>query len=124
LDELLFEALNVGDVAAGNDDTVDFSGFVEERAEMAANAAPVTTLVTHAHFERAERALAGEHFREKSLQRGAICGVSWFAERAPVVFFGIVTENFLHTRAGESVLAVGIQDENQIGETVNQTTRK
>ena len=124
LDELLFEALDVGDVAAGNDDAIDLAGFVVERAEMAADAAPFAALVAHAHFERAERTLAGEHFREKSLQRRAIFGVGAFAERAPIVFLGIVAENFFHARAGESVLALGIQDEDQVGEAVDQAARE
>src|SRR5580692_697494 len=69
LDELLFEALHVCDVAAGNDDAIDFAGFVEERAEMAANLAPIAALVAHAHFERTERTLTGKHFSENRLQR-------------------------------------------------------
>ena len=124
LDELLFEALHVGDVATGNNDAIDLARFVEERAEMAANAAPIAIFVAHAHFERTERALAGEHFREKSLQRRTIFGVRAFAERAPIVFLRIVAENFFHARAGESVVAVGIQHEDQVGETVDQAARE
>ena len=124
LDELLFEALDVGDVAAGDDDAVDLAGFVEERAEVAADAAPFAVLVADAHLERAERTLAGEHFREKSLQRGAIFGVRAFAERAPIVFFGVVAENFFYARAGEGVLAFGIQHENQVGEAIDQAARE
>ena len=83
LDELLFQALQVGDVAAGNDDAIDLAGFVEERAEMAADAAPFAVFVADANFERSEGLAAGEDFGEESLERRAVFDMGAFAELAP-----------------------------------------
>src|SRR5450631_4728948 len=72
LDELLFQALEVGYVAAGDDDAVDLAGFVAERAEMAADAAPLALLVADANLEGGEGLAAVKHFGEQSLQAGAV----------------------------------------------------
>ncbi len=51
LNELLFKAFDFSDVAARDDHTFDFSGFIEERAEMAFQAAPFTIFVANLNFD-------------------------------------------------------------------------
>src|SRR5690242_4449856 len=51
LNELLFEALEFGDVASRNNDAFDFAGLAEERTEVAAEAAPLAGFVANAYFE-------------------------------------------------------------------------
>jgi hypothetical protein len=54
LDELFLEPLEIGDIAPRKDHAFDFSGFIRERAEIEADTAPLTQLVTYADFERGE----------------------------------------------------------------------
>src|SRR5579863_1087673 len=51
LNQLLFQTLEVGDVAAGKNNTVNLACFIKERAEIEANAAPLGMLIADAHFE-------------------------------------------------------------------------
>ena len=76
LNELLFQALDFGDVAAGDDDAFDFPLLVEKRAEMAADAAPFAVLMPHAHFEGSEGLAAGENFVKERAQGRAVLGMS------------------------------------------------
>ena len=70
LDELLFEALEFGDVAARHDNAFDFAGFISERAEIKADAAPVAELVADANFERGKILTPFENVLEVSQQDG------------------------------------------------------
>ena len=51
LNKLFFEALEVGDVAAGEHHAFDVAGFVGERAEVEKNAAPVALFTADTHFQ-------------------------------------------------------------------------
>ena len=64
LNELLFEAFEFGDVAAGKDDAFDFSGFVGEGAEIETDAAPVAELVADANFERGVSLASRQNIRK------------------------------------------------------------
>ena len=72
LDELLFQALELGDVPRGNDHPVDLPALVGERAEMAAHAPPIALLVLHANLEGGEGLLAGHHLAEQRVQGGVV----------------------------------------------------
>ncbi len=78
LDKLLFQTLEFRDVAGGDHDAIDFAGFVEKRAEVAAQPAPLPLLAAHPDFQRGKRLPAAHNFREERKQRGAI-----FHVRAP-----------------------------------------
>jgi len=57
LDELLFEPLHFGDVAARDDYAFNLAVYVEERTEVAAQPAPFALLVADAKFDGAKIAL-------------------------------------------------------------------
>src|SRR5215470_18105525 len=50
LDQLLLETLQVGNVAAREDNSFDFVPFVEQGAEIEKNTAPIAILMAHANF--------------------------------------------------------------------------
>ena len=66
LDELAFEALDFGDVAAGDDDAFDDALFIEERAEIAFEGAPFALLVARTDFDGSEILFAGDEIVEES----------------------------------------------------------
>src|SRR5271169_2062308 len=61
LDELLFEALDLRNIAPGNNDAFDLAVFVEQGAEVATKAAPLAVSVAHLHFDGSKAAAAGDH---------------------------------------------------------------
>ena len=80
LDKLFFKTFDVGDVAAGDNHAVDLVRFVEERAQMTTQAAPLAVLPSYPHFQRSETLFSGENIVEQSSQRGAIFPVSAVAK--------------------------------------------
>ena len=72
LDQLFFETLKIGNVAAGNNDAIDLVHFIEERAEMKTQAPPLTFFVTHAGFDGGKCFAAGENFVIHGAQGTAI----------------------------------------------------
>src|ERR1700722_954832 len=124
LDELLFQALEIGYVTAGNDYAIDLASFVAQRAEMAADAAPLAKFVADANFQRSEGLAPIKHFGEQRLERRAIFHMSALAELLRIVIFGIVAEDFFDSRACESVTTCGVQHENEIREAIHQAPRE
>src|SRR5260370_3699322 len=61
--QLLFQSLQLRDVAAGNYHAIDFAGFIEERAKVAAQAAPLALFVAHTNFQRSKSLPAAYNFR-------------------------------------------------------------
>src|SRR5438105_14117346 len=61
LDELLFEALDVGAVAASKDHAFDVTPFIVERNEGETNAAPVALLAEDTELHRSNGMLAGQN---------------------------------------------------------------
>src|ERR1700676_2705805 len=124
LDELFFQTFQLGDVAAGDDHAVDLAGFVEQWTEMTTDAGPFAELVAPANLQGRERPAAGGDFRKERLQRGAVFRMGALVKLLLVVLFGVVAKNVFNARAGESAVARGVEDENQIREAVHQTARK
>ena len=121
LNELAFEALDLSDVAAGNDRAFDNALCVEERAEIAFEAAPFALLVADANFDGAKFQFAGDKIVEKRDHGRAIVGVRAFAEGETDDLGGFVAEDVFEAGADEGVAPLGIDDEDKVGEAVHQT---
>src|SRR5262249_11073294 len=124
LNELLFEAFDFRNVAARNNHALDLAGFVKKRAEVTANSAVVALLVAHAHFERTKSEVAGKNFVEEGAQSLAILGVGTITEFQIRRFVGLEAENLTDARTDEGVVCGSIQNEDQIGETIDQAARE
>ncbi len=111
LDELLFEAFHFGNIAARNDDTFDFSSFVDQRAEVATEAANTTFLVMNSNFDGAEKFATGGEIVEESQEAAAFFGDGAIAKDEANGFCGFETQNFFYLGADESVALIGIDDE-------------
>jgi len=124
LDKLLFEALHFSNIAAGNDDTFDFPSFVDERAEVAAETADATFLVVNTNFDGAEKFATGDEIVEESQEAAAFFGDGAIAEEQANGFCGFETQNFFYFGANEGVALIGIDDEDEVGKTVDQAAGK
>jgi hypothetical protein len=124
LDELLFEAFDFGDVAAGDDDTFNVAGNVKERTKIAAEAAPLADFVADAEFDGSEFAFAQEQIFEDGEDGGAIFEVGAVAEDGADGFVGVIAEDFFDLGADEGVAPVGVDHEDQVGEAVDETASK
>src|SRR5208282_5860148 len=120
LDELLFEALELGNVAARDDHALDLAVFIEERAEVAAKAAPLALFVAHLDLDGSKAAASGEHIVQDSKQGGAFVPMGALAEGFADGLGVFITEDFLDPGAGKGVALVGIHHEDQVGEAVNE----
>src|SRR5580692_3116496 len=124
LDELLLETLHFSDIAAGNDDTFNFAGFIDERAEMATEASDATFLVVNTNFDGAEKFATGDEIVEESQKAAAFFGDGAIAKDQANGFCGFETQNFFYLGTDEGVALVGIDDEDEVGETVDEATGK
>ena len=124
LDELLLEALEVGDVAAGEDHAFDVAGFTGERAEIEKNAAPIALFMTNANFERGEHLPSGNDIVVKRSDGGHLLGMGAIAKIHHSDFLRFVAENLARARADESVVGVGVQHEDEVRKIVDETTGK
>src|SRR6202035_5108961 len=104
LDELFFQALEFGDIAAGKDHAFDFSSFVGEGAEIETDAAPLSRLVAHANFQRSEGLASGENIGKEREQGGKIFAMGAAAELHICGFGELIAENFRAARTDESVM--------------------
>ena len=120
LDELLFEALKLSNVAAGDDHAFDLAVFIEERAEVAAKAAPLALFVAYLDLDGGKAATAGEHVVQDSKKGGAFVPMGALAEGYADGFRVFITENFLDPGAGKGVALVGVHHEDQVGETIDE----
>src|SRR5208337_1299069 len=120
LDELLFEALEFGNVATGDDHAFDLAVLIEERAEVAAKAAPRALFVAYLDFDGSKITAAGEHVVQDSKKCGAFVPMGALAEGYADGFRVLITEDFLDPGAGKGVALAGIHHEDQVGETVDE----
>ena len=121
LDELLFEALEFGDVAAGNDHAFDLAVFIEERAEIAAKAAPFALLCGAPGLRWRQSCGVPASMSSKRARRAARSS-GWVRSpnSMPMVSRVFIAENFLEPGADKGVVLVGIDDEDKVGETVDK----
>src|SRR5690349_4165969 len=124
LDELLFEALEVGDVAAGEHHAFDVAGFVGERAEVEKNAAPIALFAADAHFQGLVGSSGGNDVVVEHADGRHFFGMDTVPETERGEFRRFVAEDFAGARADESVLGVGIENEDHVGEIVDQAAGK
>src|SRR5208283_5070333 len=108
LDELFFKALELGNVAARDDHTLDLAVFIEERAEVAAQAAPLALFVAFLDFDGSKAAAAGEHVIQDSKKGGLVVPMGALAEGFANGFRVFIAEDLLDPGAGEGVALVGI----------------
>ena len=87
---------------------------------MTAKAAPFTLLVTHLHFDGSKAAATGDHVVKSSDEGSALILMGALAESNPNGLGVFVAQNFLDPGTGKRVALVGVHNENQVGEAVNE----
>src|SRR5208282_1471562 len=120
LDELLFEAFELGNVAARDDHAFDLAMFIEERTEVAAKAAPLALFVAYLDFDGSKAAASGKHVVQDSKQGGVFILMGALAKGYADGFRVFITEYFLDPGAGKGVALAGIHHEDQVREAVNE----
>jgi len=80
--------------------------------------------VPHANFQGAEILFALQDVRIQREQRRQIVGMRAAAELHLARIVQFVSENFTAARADESVIALRVDHQNQVGKTVHEPSRK
>src|SRR5260370_13144056 len=118
--QLLFQSLQLRDVAAGNYHAIDFAGFIEERAKVAAQAAPLALFVAHTNFQRSKSLPAAYNFREEAQQSRAVFHVRAAAKIPILGLFWVVAQDVFHARADKGVMPGRIHHKYEVWKTVDQ----
>src|SRR5271154_195931 len=87
---------------------------------MAEQATPFAILVAHAQFERGEDFLPGDYFVIDGVQGHAVVRMSATAKLHFLRVGNLVTQNVTDAGANESVGAGGIDDQDEVGEIVDE----
>ena len=124
LDELFLETLEIGDVATGKHHTLNITFFVGERTEIETDTAPIPELMADAHFQRSKGLLASEDICVECRDGGRIFRMGAPAKFHALRFLNRISEHFLATRADKGVVGRGVEDEDEIGETVDEAMGK
>src|SRR5260370_41367478 len=112
---LLFQSLQLRDVAAGNHHAIDFAGFIEERAKVAAQAPPLALFVAHTNFQRSKSLPAAYNFREEAQQSRAVFHVRAAAKIPILGLFWVVAQDVFHARADKGVMPGGSHHKYEAG---------
>src|SRR5271165_2416478 len=91
---------------------------------MAAETAQAAFLVAHADFDGTELLATVPKVVEKSEERGAFLRRSLISKDKETEFGGVVAQDFLNLGADESVVLVGIDNEDEVGEAVHKAASK
>src|SRR5207247_9955424 len=76
LNELFFQALQIGYVAAGENHTLDIPLFIGQGTEIKTNPPPISRLVAQANFQRGKVLLPGHDVLVKRFGSSQILGLS------------------------------------------------
>jgi hypothetical protein len=121
LNELLFEAFDFRDIAAGDDHALNLAVFIEQRTEVATETAPFALLVADADFDGSEILFALDEFVEDFQKRGALFDVGVLAKGQTDGFLRLETKALLNLGADKRIVPAGIDDKDQVREGVDET---
>ena len=124
LDQLLLDALGLGDIAGGRDDALDLSGCPVERAGGSAEQAHFAVLALDKVFDAAVGAFSGKHGLEQRAHLLAVPGGHALAQQCANHFLGGEAKQFLRSRTHERVAAFTIQRHDQVGKAFHQAARE
>src|SRR5258706_3067663 len=118
LDELFRQALEIGNVTAGENDALNIPVFIGQGTEIETNPPPVSQFVANTNFHGSKSLPPGDNVFVKGYHGGQIFRVSASPELHLVGLIHFVTQDLSAARADKGIVRVGVKDLYQIRKVV------